>query len=44
MQQVSYGEEKVTPELQKQIANGGVGSFLNMQNIDVVNEVQKISM
>ncbi len=30
LQQISYGDEEISPEIQKQIVDGGVGSFLNV--------------
>jgi hypothetical protein len=30
LQQISYGDETVSPDIEKQIAQGAVGSFLNV--------------
>jgi len=44
LQQISYGDEEISPEIQKQIADGGVGSFLNVWKLENINQMQKISM
>lgn len=44
LQQVSYGEEQLSPEIIKQIADGGVGSFLNVWKLENINQMQKIAM
>ena len=37
LQQISYGDEQISPEIKKQIADGGVGSFLNVWKLENVN-------
>ncbi len=44
LQQISYGDEELSPEIIKQIADGGVGSFLNVWKLDNINQMQKIAM
>lgn len=44
LQQISYGDEQISPEIQKKIANGGVGSFLNVWKLETINGMQKIAM
>ena len=44
LQQISYGEPNLTPQITKTIVNGGVGSFLNVFNLEIINEIQKITM
>ena len=44
LQQISYGDETLSPEIIKQIADGGVGSFLNVWKLENINQIQKIAM
>lgn len=44
LQQISYGDETISPEIQKQIIDGGVGSFLNVWKLQNINQMQKIAM
>ncbi len=44
LQQISYGDEQLSPAIIKQIADGGVGSFLNVWKLENINQMQKIAM
>ncbi len=44
LQQISYGDETLSPEIIKQIAEGAVGSFLNVWKLENINQMQKIAM
>ena len=44
LQQISYGDEQFSPAIIKQIADGGVGSFLNVWKLENINQMQKIVM
>jgi hypothetical protein len=44
LQQISYGDEQLSPSIIKQIADGGVGSFLNVWKLENINQMQKIAM
>jgi len=44
LQQLSYCKPTLTPELVKQIADGRVGSILNIEKLELVNQMQKIAM
>lgn len=37
LQQISYGDETLSPDIIKTIVNGGVGSFLNVWKVETVN-------
>jgi beta-glucosidase len=42
--QTSYGEKELSPEMQNNIINGLVGSFLNCNGIEIINQMQKLTM
>jgi beta-glucosidase len=44
LQQINYGDEEISPEMSKRIADGGVGSFLNVWKLENINQMQKIAM
>ncbi len=44
LQQISYGDETLSPEIIKTITDGAVGSFLNVWKLENVNQMQKIAM
>lgn len=44
LQQISYGDETLSPEIIKTIQDGAVGSFLNVWKLDNINQMQKIAM
>lgn len=44
LQQISYGDETLSPDIIKTIVNGAVGSFLNVWKLENINQMQKIAM
>lgn len=41
--QISYGDQTLSLEIQNIIINGEVGSFLNCNGVDTINQMQKLS-
>lgn len=44
LQQISYGDETLSPEIIKTLQDGAVGSFLNVWKLENINQIQKITM